>query len=262
MPDGVLLDRTEGVATVTLHRPASMNSLSTQMKESLLATLSEIRADSRVRAVVLTGAGSAFCVGQDLREHAALLASGDPRPLQTVREHYNPIALELVQMPKPVVAAVNGMAAGAGAALAFACDFRIAGEGSGFLLAFARVGLSADTGASWTLPRLVGHAKATALMMLAEPVTPAQALEMGLITAVAPDDRVLAAAHELASRLAAGPTLAYACIKEALAFGGSAGLADALEREAVLQARAGASADHRNATAAFLAKEPPVFEGR
>lgn len=262
MSDSVLLDRIGDVVTVTLHRPETMNSLSTQMKESLLATLTEVGDDTGVRAVVLTGAGRAFCVGQDLREHAALLASGDPRPLQTVREHYNPLARALAQMPKPVVAAVNGMAAGAGAGLAFACDFRIAGEGSGFLLAFARVGLSADTGASWTLPRLVGHARATALMMLAEPVTPAQALEMGLVTAVVPDDRVLAAAQELAARLAAGPTLAYACIKEALAFGGTAGLPEALEREAVLQARAGASADHRNATAAFIAKEPPAFEGR
>jgi 2-(1,2-epoxy-1,2-dihydrophenyl)acetyl-CoA isomerase len=262
MADSVLLDRTEGVATITLHRPTSMNSLSTELKEALLAALLEVGEDSRLRAVVLTGAGNAFCVGQDLREHAAVLASGDQRPLETVREHYNPLALALAQMPKPVVAGVNGMAAGAGAALAFACDFRIAGESSGFLLAFARVGLSADTGASWTLPRLVGHARATALMMLAEPVSPAQALEMGLVTAVAPDDRVLAAAHELASRLAAGPTLAYACIKEALAFGGSASLPEALEREALLQARAGASADHRNATAAFVAKEPPVFEGR
>jgi len=260
--DSVLLEEAGGVATITLHRPAAMNALSTQLKESLLSRLTEVAENSRVRAVVLTGAGGAFCVGQDLREHAALLATGDPRPLQTVRDHYNPIALALATMPKPVVAAVNGMAAGAGAALAFACDFRIAGEGSGFLLAFARVGLSADSGASWTLPRLVGHARATALMMLAEPVTPAQALEMGLVTLVAPDDRVLAAAHELASRLAAGPTLAYACIKEALAYGGSASLADALEREAVLQARAGGSADHRNATAAFVAKEAPEFEGR
>ncbi len=262
MSDSVLLDLADGVATVTLNRPASMNSLSLEVKESLLATLTALAADQAVRAVVLTGAGRAFCVGQDLREHAALLASGDPRPLQTVRDHYNPIALALARLPKPVVAAVNGMAAGAGAGLAFACDFRIAGEGSGFLLAFARVGLGADTGASWTLPRLVGHARATALMMLAEPVAPAQALEMGLVTAVVPDDRVLAAAHELASRLAAGPTLAYACIKESLAYGGSASLPDALEREAALQAVAGASADHRNATAAFLAKQPPAFEGR
>ena len=262
MSDNVLLQRTDGVGTIILNRPASMNSLSIEMKEALIGALVEVRDDPAVRAVVLTGAGSAFCVGQDLHEHAALLASGDPRPLQTVRDHYNPIATALVQMPKPVVAAVNGMAAGAGASFAFACDFRIAGESAGFLMAFARVGLSADSGASFTLPRLVGHARAIALMMLAEPVSPAQAMEMGLVTAVVPDDRVQAAALELAVRLAAGPTVAYACIKETLAYGGTADLADALEREADLQAKAGRTADHRNATAAFADKQPPIFEGR
>ncbi|MDQ6875167.1 MAG: enoyl-CoA hydratase-related protein [Actinomycetota bacterium] len=262
MSDTVLLERAGGVATITLNRPDSMNSLSIEMKEALIAALAQVREDDTVRAVVLTGAGQAFCVGQDLREHAALLAAGDPGPLNTVREHYNPIALGLVDMPKPVVAAVNGMAAGAGASMAFACDFRVAAEHAAFLMAFARVGLSADTGASWTLPRLVGHARATALMMLAEPVTPAQALEMGLITAAVPDDRVLAAGHELASRLAAGPTMAYAAIKEAIRYGGSATLADALEREAQLQERCGATDDHRNATAAFVAKQQAGFEGR
>ncbi len=262
MSDSVLLERADGVGTIILNRPKSMNSLSIEMKERLLAVLAQVRDDAEVRAVVLTGAGAAFCVGQDLREHAELLAAEDPRPLQTVRDHYNPIASALVGLPKPVVAAVNGMAAGAGASFAFACDFRIAGEGAGFLMAFARVGLSADSGASFTLPRLVGHARAIALMMLAEPVSPAQAMEMGLVTAVVPDDRVQAAAHELAVRLAAGPTVAYACIKEAITYGGTASLADALEREAVLQARAGQSADHRNATAAFISKQPPEFEGR
>src|SRR6266540_566418 len=166
-------------------------------------------------------------------------------PMQTVHLHYNPITLGVAGMPKPVVAAVNGMAAGAGASLSFAADFRIAGEGTSFLLAFAAVGLSADSGASWTLPRLVGHARATAMMLLAEPVKSAEALEMGLVNAVVPDDRVLATAHELAARLAAGPTLAYAAIKED-----------------ELQARCGATEDHRAATAAFLAKRPVTFHGR
>lgn len=262
MSETVLLDHADNVAVVTLNRPASMNSLSVEMKERLVQVLAAVRDDSAVRAVVLTGAGDAFCVGQDLREHAALLESGDPRPLQTVRDHYNPIALALLRMPKPTVAAVNGVAAGAGAGFAYACDFRVAAERSSFLMAFARVGLSADSGTSWTLPRLVGHARATALMLLAEPVTAAQAMEMGLVTAVVPDDRVQAAALEMAARLAAGPTEAYACIKEALAFGGSASIEDALEKEAELQARVGATADHRNATAAFVAKRPPTFEGR
>lgn len=262
MTDTLLISRTDGVGTLTLNRPAAMNALSTELKEALLAALAELREDADVRAVVLTGSGRGFCVGQDLREHAGLLDAGSPAPLDTVRTHYNPLCTALVEMPKPVVAAVNGTAAGAGAGLAYACDFRIAAESAEFLMAFARVGLSADTGTSWTLPRLIGHARATALMMLAEPVTSAQALEMGLVTAVVPDDRLGAAAHELATRLAAGPTAAYGAIKQALAYGGTAPLADALEHEAVLQTQVGATQDHRTATAAFLAKQTPTFVGR
>jgi 2-(1,2-epoxy-1,2-dihydrophenyl)acetyl-CoA isomerase len=260
--DPLLLDRADGVATLTLNRPKSLNSLSVELKEALIAALTELRDDGSVRAVVLTGAGRAFCVGQDLREHIALLDSGDPAPLSTVHQHYNPIALGIARMPKPVIAAVNGVAAGAGASLSFAADFRLAAESSSFLLAFANVGLSADTGASWTLPRLVGHARATAMMLLAEPVQPTEALEMGLVNAVLPDDRVLVAAQELAARLAAGPTAAYAAIKESLAFGGSASLEDTLAKEDELQARCGATADHRNATAAFVAREPVTFQGK
>lgn len=261
MTDSLLLARADGVATLTLHRPEAMNALTVELKEALLAALGELRADADVRAIVLTGAGRGFCVGQDLREHASLLQTGDPAPLGTVRQHYNPLCTALVEMPKPVVAAVNGTAAGAGAGLAYACDFRIAAESAGFLMAFARVGLSADTGTSWTLPRLIGHARATALLMLAEPVTSAQALEMGLVTAVVPDDRLAASAHELAARLAAGPTAAYGAIKQALEYGGSAPLADALEREAALQTQVGTTEDHRTATAAFLAKQQPTFTG-
>jgi 2-(1,2-epoxy-1,2-dihydrophenyl)acetyl-CoA isomerase len=260
--DTLLIDRTDAVATLTLNRPDSLNSLSVELKEALIGGLAEVRDDPEVRAVVLTGAGRAFCVGQDLREHVALLESGDPAVMgNTVREHFNPITLAMARMPKPVVAAVNGSAAGAGASLSFAADFRIAGESASFLLAFAKVGLSADTGASWTLPRLVGHARATAMMMLAEPVRAAEALEMGLVNAVVPDDRVLATAQELAGRLAAGPTVAYAAIKEALAFGAGTSLEQALAKEDELQARCGATEDHRVATAAFVAKRPATFQG-
>ena len=155
---------------------------------------------------MLTGAGRAFCVGQDLREHIASLEAidtgqdvGDADPLATVRKHYNPVALLLAGMPKPVVAAVNGMAAGAGAGLAFLADFRIGGPKTGFLMAFANVGLAADTASSWTLPRLVGHAKATELLMLAEPVRSEDAARMGLLTQLVDDDaKVLTAAQEFA----------------------------------------------------------------
>lgn len=262
MADVLLVDRADGVATVTFNRPESMNSLSVELKEALVDAIDDLADDATVRAVVLTGAGRAFCVGQDLREHDALLTTGDPAPLHTVVEHYNPIVTGIVAMPKPVIAAVNGMAAGAGAGFAFAADFRIASQHGAFLLAFANVGLSLDSGASWTLPRLVGHARATALALLADPVAAEAALEMGLVNAVVEPDALLPAAHELAARLAAGPTAAYAAIKESLAYAASSTLVDALAREAELQGRAGASVDHRTAVAAFLSKQQPTFTGR
>jgi 2-(1,2-epoxy-1,2-dihydrophenyl)acetyl-CoA isomerase len=259
--DVLLVERAEGVATLTLNRPESMNSLSVELKETLRYTLAEVSADRSIRAVVLAGTGRGFCVGQDLREHVALLEANDPAPLATVTEHYNPIVLSIARMPKPVIAAVNGMAAGAGAGLAFACDFRIAAKTAGFLIAFANVGLTLDSGVSWTLPRLVGTARATALSLLAEPVTAEAALEMGLVNAVVEPERVLPAAQELAARLAAGPTAAYGAIKESLAYAANADLEAALAREGELQQAMGQTTDHRNATAAFVAKQQPTFTG-
>lgn len=260
--DVLLVQRAAGVATLTLNRPESMNSLSIALKEALLDAVRNVGDDPQVRAVVLTGAGRGFCVGQDLREHVALLEGGDPAPLSTVREHYNPLILALTGLRKPVVAAVNGMAAGAGAGLAFACDFRIAASSAGFLLAFANVGLSLDSGVSWTLPRLVGQARATALALLAEPINAESALEMGLVNAVVDPERVLDTAQELATRLAAGPTAAYGAIKESIRYAATATLADALAKEDELQSAMGRTEDHRNATAAFVNKQQPTFAGR
>jgi 2-(1,2-epoxy-1,2-dihydrophenyl)acetyl-CoA isomerase len=259
--DPVLLTVSDSVATITLNRPDALNSLTLPAKQALLAAVERAGADPGVRAVVLTGAGRGFCAGQDLREHAAVLAAGDTTLRNTVREQFNPIVLGLAEMPKPVVAAVNGVAAGAGASLAFAADFRIAAEGASFLLAFANVGLSLDSGASWTLPRLIGQARATALALLADQVTAAHALEMGLVNAVVPDDTVLTAATELATKLAAGPTAAYAAIKESIRYAWTATLAESLEKEAQLQALAGATDDHRAATQAFLNREQPTYVG-
>jgi 2-(1,2-epoxy-1,2-dihydrophenyl)acetyl-CoA isomerase len=263
MTEPLLTDRADGVVTLTLNRPESLNSLDTALKESLLATLTELGGDPGCRALVLTGAGRAFCVGQDLREHVAMLESGSDAPLNTVPTHYNPIATLLAEFDRPVVAAVRGMAAGAGASLAMLCDFRIGGPRTGFLMAFANVGLAGDTGASWSLPRLVGHAKATELLMLAEPVPAAEALRLGLLTRLVDDDElVLPAAQELAARLAAGPTVAYGQIKRQLRIGGTGTLKEALDVEADAQAVSGTTRDHRESTAAFVRKEKPVFEGR
>jgi 2-(1,2-epoxy-1,2-dihydrophenyl)acetyl-CoA isomerase len=261
--DVLLVDRTDGVATLTMNRPESMNSLDVALKEALRDALTDVGADRSSRAVVLAGNGRGFCVGQDLREHVQTLESGQGNPLETVREHYNAIAELLGELPKPVVAAVRGMAAGAGAGLAMLADFRIGGPGTGFLMAFANVGLAGDTGASWSLPRLVGHAKATELMMLAEPVKADEAYRIGLLSRlVDSDDEVLPTARALAARLAAGPTVAYAQIKRQLRIGGTGTLAEALEAEYEAQAASGATADHRNATYAFVRKERPVYEGR
>jgi 2-(1,2-epoxy-1,2-dihydrophenyl)acetyl-CoA isomerase len=262
LSDTVLLDLAEGVATITLNRPEALNSLTVDLKEALLDTVQQVAADPAARAVVITGAGRGFCAGQDLREHAELIAAGNSSPLDTVHRHYNPLVLAITTMPKPVIAAVNGMAAGAGASLSFAADFRIAADSARFLLAFANVGLALDSGASWTLPRLIGSARATAMALLAEPVSASAALEMGLVNAVVPDDQLAAAAHELAARLAAGPTLAYAAIKEQLAFAATHPLAAALEKEGELQNALGATTDHQDATAAFLRKERPTFTAR
>jgi len=260
--DVLLVDRADSVATLTLNRPDSMNSLSVELKLALLAALQEAAADEAVRAVVLTGAGRGFCVGQDLREHVALLEANDPGPLRTVEEHYNPIVEALATMPKPVIAAVNGMAAGAGAGLTFACDFRIAANNAGFLLAFANVGLTLDSGVSWTLPRLIGSARATALALLAEPITAQAALDMGIVNAMVEPEHLAPAAHELAARLAAGPTAAYAAIKQSIAYASASTLTQALAKESELQVAMGATEDHRTSTAAFVAKQKPVFLGR
>jgi 2-(1,2-epoxy-1,2-dihydrophenyl)acetyl-CoA isomerase len=268
----VQLDVEDGTATVTLDRPEGMNALTLDVKRGLLEAVglltggagagSTSGGDGAVRALVLTGRGKAFCVGQDLREHASLLDAGDPAPLSTVREHYNPLVTALAALPFPTVAALNGTAAGAGLGLACACDFRIGAAGSRYTTAFAGIGLTADSGLSWSLPRLVGEGRARALLLLAEPFTSEQALEMGLVNAVVAPDQVLPTATELAQRLAAGPTAAYACIKESLAHAASSTLEQALVKEDELQTRAGRTEDHLAAVRAFLAKRSPVFQGR
>lgn len=256
------------VATVRLQRPEVMNSLDAATKRALLTALQRASNDPAVRAVVLTGTGRAFSAGQDLREHAADLraaeVAGAGAPFElggTVREHYNPIATLLATMAKPVVAAVNGVAAGAGASFAFACDVRLLAESAGFNLAFSAIGLSCDSGASWWLPRLVGVARAKELLLLPRTVGAVEALELGLATRVVPDGELPAAAAELATRLAAGPTLAYASIRRAVAYSQSHDLAASLENEAGLMDLTGASGDHRAAVEAFMAKERPTFHG-
>ena len=262
MADSVLYELDGAVATITLNRADAMNSLDTATKDALRDAVAQAADDSAVRAVVLTGSGRAVCVGQDLKEHIHNLENAPDEVWRTVPEHYNPIVTALATMPKPVVAAVNGVAAGAGAAFAFACDFRIVADSAGFNLAFAAVGLTADSGSSWTLPRLVGHARATELLMQPSTITAERALELGLATEVVPADDVPARAAAFARKLAAGPTVALGAIKRSLAFAATHDIEAALAFEGEMQALAGGTEDHRNGVAAFVVKQRPDFQGR
>ena len=257
----VVLAVDDGVATITLNRPAAMNSLDVATKVLLRDTVLGVAEDTSVRCVVLTGSGRAFCVGQDLNEHADLLANGPSEDLfSTVVEHYNPTVTALATMPKPVLAAVNGVAAGAGASLAFACDLRIVAASAGFNLAFSQVALSCDTGSSWTLPRLVGHSRALDLMYFPRTLGAEEAGRIGLADRVVPDVELPQVVSELARRLADGPTLALAAIRRSVAYAAQHDLASSLDFEATMMIQTGASADHAEALTAFLEKRRPTYE--
>ncbi len=251
------------VATITLDRPDAMNGLDIATKEALLDAVRRAAEDDDVRCVVLTGNGRAFCVGQDLKEHREILESADAQRLfTTVEDHYNPIVTTLLTMPKPVVAAVNGVAAGAGASLAFACDFRVLRDGAGFNLAFAGVALSCDTGSSWTLPRIVGRARALELLYFPRTIGGDESLELGLATSVVAADQFEAEVIDLAQRLASGPTRAYGAIRRSVEHSAGHGFEDALAFEASMMTLTGDTADHRAAVEAFVNKERPTFTGR
>lgn len=263
MTDPVLVEVRDGVATVTFNRPDAMNSLDVATKEALLEAVRSVAEDPAARCVVLTGSGRAFCVGQDLKEHIEILQSSEADSLfQTVDEHYNPTVLALALMPKPVIAAVNGVAAGAGASLAMACDLRIVSETAGFNLAFAGVALSCDTGASYHLQRLVGRAKAMELLYFPRTVPAAEALELGLATQVVAEADLAQTVAEVAGRLAAGPTVAYGAMRRSVAYAAGHSFEEALEFESACMTETGRTEDHRAAVAAFVEKRNPVFEGR
>jgi len=251
----------EGVAVITLNRPDVLNSFNRMMATEVRQALSSTVGNAEVRAVMLTGAGRAFCAGQDLEE--AMPKEGPLPDLgDIVARGYNPIVRTIRQLDKPVVCAVNGVAAGAGANLAFACDFVIAGADASFIQSFSKIGLVPDTGGTFFLPRLVGMARATALMMLADKVSATDAVAMGMIHRVVESDKLLEEATTLARQLAKRPTRGLALIKRALTASATNGLDEQLALEAQLQAEAGSSADYREGVRAFLEKRPPVFIGR
>ena len=246
------------VGVVTMHAPA----LTRQAKEELLAGVRRLSADDAVRAVVLTGSGRVFCAGQDLGEHAAALDADPATAFDTLAEHYRPIIEALTAIPKPVVAAINGTCAGAGISLALACDIRVCSDAAKFATAFTGIGLTFDSGLSATLTRAVGGARASELILLGEPFTAQQAQEWGMVGRLSAAYSVLDDAMELAARLAAGPTLAYAEAKKAIQAAALPVLADVLAAEQAAQSRLGQTEDHKNAVASFLAKRRPEFRGR
>ncbi len=253
----------EALALVTINRPDALGALSVAAKEELLAAVVAASADPQVRAVVLGGRGRAFCVGQDLRELQAAYAEPVPPNLgEVVRQYYNPIVQTIADMPKPVVAAINGPVAGAGLGIALACDLRWAARSAVFATAFAGIALAGDSGITWNLARLIGPAKTAALMYLNERISADGALELGLINAVVDDELLDSSARELALRLAAGPTAAYAAIKQTLAHAATHSLPESLNLEATLQEQIGRTADHLGAVDAFFAKRQPSFIGR
>jgi 2-(1,2-epoxy-1,2-dihydrophenyl)acetyl-CoA isomerase len=257
----ILYDTSQGVATITLNRPDVLNSINRAMAAEVRQALAQAGTDADVRAVLMTGAGRAFCAGQDLAEAAPkegpALDLGD-----IVARGYNPIVRTIRQLDKPVVCAVNGVAAGAGANLAFACDFVLASSDASFVQSFSKIGLVPDTGGTFFLPRLVGMARATALMMLADKVTAQDAVTMGLIHRVVDRDTLVEEATALARQLATRPTRGLGLIKRALNASATNGLDEQLALEAQLQAEAGSTADYREGVKAFLEKRAPVFVGR
>lgn len=261
--DTVLFDVAEGVATITLNRPDRLNAFTAEMHGGLQDAFERATRDASVRAVMLTGAGRAFSAGQDLREPGFDTGADGTEPNlgAALRDHYNPLIRVIRRLEMPVIAAVNGVAAGAGANLALACDIVIAGRGASFIQAFSKIGLIPDAAGTFHLPRLIGRARAMGLAMLGETVSGEQAEAWGMIWKCVDDDRLIDETLTTARTLAAGPTQALGLIKEALNASETNSLGEQLELERVLQQAAGRTRDYLEGVAAFLEKRPPRFTG-
>ena len=257
----VRLDVDAGIARLTLDRPDKLNAFSRTMHAHLREALDRIERDDAIRAVVLTGAGRAFCAGQDLADLS--FEPGNMTDLGTlIDENFNPLILRLRALPKPVVARVTGIAAGAGASLALACDLVIAARSASFLQAFVNIGLVPDSGSTWFLPQRVGHARAMGMAMLGERLPAERAEQWGLIWKCVDDDALDAEVEALAGRLAAMPTRALAAIKQSINAAQTQTLDVQLDLERDLQRELGASHDYSEGVNAFLEKRKPAFTGR
>ncbi len=258
----ITFEKTGAIATITLNRPDKLNCFTQTMIQDIRHALDVVAAkDSGVRCLVITGAGRGFCSGQDLAE-AMAMDNGRPDLGEVVEKSYTPMIKTMRELEMPVLGVINGIAAGAGAGFALACDIVIAARSSSFLLPFAKIGLAADGGATWTLPRLVGHARALAMTMLGEAIPAEQAEAWGMIWKVVDDAALPGAAKEMAERLANQPTLALALSKKLIQASTANNLDDQLAMEGRLQTIAGFSEDFQEGVVAFLQKRPATFKGR
>ena len=253
----ILVEVADGVATITLNRPDTLNALNVAMRRELLAAFKAAGRDETVRAVVLTGAGRGFCSGADLRGGATERAYR-----RVLTDEYNPLIVAIRELPKPVIAAVNGVAAGAGASIALACDLVYASDEARFIQAFIRIGLVADSGSTRTLVRTLGRHRAAQLIFSGEPLGVAEAMAAGLVNEVVPADQLSATARTAASKLGAAPTRAIGLAKRAINHAEDALLGESLAMEASLQELAGRTEDHAEGAAAFGEKREPRFVGR
>jgi len=260
-PEPVLSELREGYRVVTLNRPDRLNAFGAGMHAALAKALDEAQADPACRALVLTGAGRGFCAGQDLADVAAALGE-TPDLAATIEQLYNPLIRKLAELPMPVICAVNGVAAGAGANLAFGCDIVLAARSAKFIQSFAKIGLVPDCGGTWLLPRLAGRARARGLSLLAEPLSAERAEAWGLIWKVIDDAALMDEAHRHAASLATQPTAGLALIKQALDAAETNDFDTQLDLERDLQGRAGRTPDYSEGVAAFFEKRAPRFTGR
>ncbi|MCO6436098.1 MAG: enoyl-CoA hydratase/isomerase family protein [Phycisphaerae bacterium] len=265
MPDSNALAVADAVAvrTITLNRPDVLNACNESLLVALGKAVREAEKDAAVRCIVITGAGRAFCSGQDLADVAGRYDSDAPLELGAhIRKNYNPLIQKIRTMEKPVVGSINGVAAGAGCSLALACDLRIAAESASFIQSFVNVGLVPDSGSTFFLPRLIGNARAMEMTFTGRKIKADEALQIGLVNQVVPDDQLATATAELAAKLAALPTRAIGLTKRAINAAWTSDLEEQLDYEAMLQTTAGQTHDHREGVTAFLGKRKPEFRGQ